>query len=89
MNRKECLETALAIVSVDRTATHGNPEDNFQDIAALWSVYLGRQVTSSDVASMMILLKMARIKSNPKHEDHWIDVAGYAACGVEVTTSGR
>jgi hypothetical protein len=33
---------------------------------------------------MMIQLELARIKTSPEHADHWIDVAGYAACGGEV-----
>ena len=53
-------------------------------MAAYWSAHLGTPVSRSDVAVMMIQLKLARIKTSPEHADHWIDVAGYAACGVEV-----
>jgi hypothetical protein len=35
---------------------------------------------------MLALLKVARIRSNPKHADNWIDIAGYAACGGEIAT---
>ena len=35
------------------------------------------------IANMMILLKVARLKSSPSHKDSWVDVAGYAACGAE------
>ena len=41
-------------------------------------------VTAHARAVMMIQLKLARIKTSPEHADHWIDVAGYAACGGEV-----
>ena len=44
----------------------------------------GTPVSRSDVAVMMIQLKLARIKTSPEHADHWMDVAGYAACGGEV-----
>jgi len=37
----------------------------------------------------MNLLKLARIKTSPEHADHWIDIAGYAACGGEVATNGN
>lgn len=33
----------------------------------------------------MLCLKMARLIHNPSHLDSWIDIAGYARCGVMVT----
>ena len=36
-----------------------------------------------DVAIMMNLLKTSRLAWSPTKEDHWIDTAGYAACGAE------
>jgi hypothetical protein len=32
----------------------------------------------------MTLLKVARISSNPKHVDNWVDGCGYLACGGEI-----
>lgn len=40
--------------------------------------------TASDVAQMMVLLKIARLENSPHHLDSWTDVAGYAACGAEL-----
>ena len=34
----------------------------------------------------MTMLKIARIKSNPKNPDNWIDGCGYLACGNELST---
>jgi hypothetical protein len=34
----------------------------------------------------MTLLKIARIASNPRHADNWVDACGYMACGGEVAT---
>lgn len=90
MNRKECLETALEIVMKDRQNDYGTPESNFATIAAYWSNYLQSRgfgdvvVASHDVAAMMALLKIARIASSPAKEDNWVDLAGYAANGVEI-----
>lgn len=84
MERKDILEAAMRCVQQDRQATHGKPEDSFRRIAELWSAYLGYTVDSADVAAMMALLKIARIASNPKNADNWVDLAGYAACGGEV-----
>lgn len=33
----------------------------------------------------MLCLKIARLTHNPSHLDSWIDIAGYARCGVMVT----
>lgn len=82
--RAQTLDTAKEIVCKGRQGEYGGPERNFSEIARLWAGYLGRPVEPHDVAAMMILMKVARIKANPAHEDSWIDIAGYAACGNEV-----
>ena len=85
MTRKEILEKAAEIVSGHREQDYGNPEDNFRIIANLWNAYLqDRLVTEKDVAMMMALLKIARIKTGVGTEDSFIDLAGYAACGAEI-----
>ena len=83
MTRKECLDAAAACVLKDRNNSYGGPEDSFGVIANLWSVYLGRKVYPADVAMMMSLLKIARIKGNQGYADGYVDLAGYAACGAE------
>lgn len=84
MNRAEILDTAKAYVTKDRAADHGDMEDNFATIAAFWSTYLNTPVNAHDVAAMMNLLKVARIRQNPGHDDNWVDGAGYLACGGEI-----
>jgi hypothetical protein len=87
MKRADILATASEYVSIDRAATHGDAEDNFRRVAALWNAYMGVDtISTADVAVMLALLKVARIKSNPQHADNWIDIAGYAACGGEIAT---
>lgn len=89
MNRSECLDKAKEIVNGARQENYGSPEENFARIAAFWTLYLQRHITPSDVASMMCLMKLARIQNNPKHEDSWVDICGYAANGVEINTEGK
>lgn len=84
INRKTILETAEACVCRDRQDQYGKPEDSFSEIAMLWTAYTGNDISPVDVAQMMILLKVARAKGNPKHQDNWIDIAGYAACAGEI-----
>lgn len=91
MNRKDILEAASkAVHAEDMDHDYGKPEDNFATIAELWSTYLGAvcddpdiYLSSRDVAAMMVLLKVARVATNEK-ADHWVDIAGYAACGGEI-----
>lgn len=85
MNRKEILDTATKTVCEDRQDSYGKPEDNFAIIANLWSGYLGGVLLEAeDVAVMMILLKIARIRTGKYKPDNFIDIAGYAACAAEV-----
>jgi hypothetical protein len=84
MARAKVLRTAEKYVCKDRAAQHGDMEDNFQTIAKYWGVHLGTEVTATDVAVMMTLLKVARIKGNAAHTDNWVDGCGYLACGGEL-----
>jgi len=87
MNRAFILESASKCVSKDRALTHGDVEDNFASIAAIWSARLGVTIRPDQVAIMLIDLKTVRAWGNPSHYDNWIDMAGYAACGGEVASS--
>ena len=82
--RKACLESAIEIVCKDREDTYGSPENNFSLIAELWTVYTGKKLTAKDVAIMMALLKIARIKTGKFKADNYIDLAGYAACACGI-----
>ncbi len=84
MQRAEILDTAKEYVTKDRAATHGEAERNFGLTAAYWSAHLDVAVSASDVAVMMTMLKLARIKSNPDNMDNWVDGCGYLACGGEI-----
>lgn len=77
MTRTELLNKANEIVTGHRESDYGSPEDSLKDISELWTAYLDRIVTSQDVAILMTLLKIARLKNNPDHIDSAIDAAGY------------
>jgi hypothetical protein len=85
MSRDDILREAAQAVTVDRAATHGDMEDNFSNIAQIWSVRLGKTVTAEQVAIMMVDIKTVRAWGNPGHMDNWVDMAGYAACGGEIS----
>ena len=88
VTRGQVLDTAKEYVTKDRAADHGDMEDNFKITAEYWSLHLGVKVDAIDVAVMMNLLKVARIKSNTKHPDNWVDACGYMACGGELAGRG-
>ena len=84
--RKELLTLAEKLVNGDRNVTYGDPVEDFRRTATMWSAYLGTEVEPHDVAALMALLKLSRIKWSPAKQDHWADLAGYAACGWDVVT---
>ena len=89
MKRDKCLNTAADLVCNDREETHGAADKSFSTIAALWSITLGHEVTVGKVAMMMMQLKQARIMTGRSNvADHWVDIAGYAALGCELSTEG-
>lgn len=80
MDRTILIEKAERIVNQDRNTRYGGPEESFTTIARFWSVFLGVEVSPLQVAGCMILLKLARLKKTPTHEDSVVDGIGYFAC---------
>jgi hypothetical protein len=96
--RQQLLQEAMKITAEDRNKAYGSPEDNFANITDYWMLYLNQrfpgkllELLPSDVAYMMILMKMARLATNITHRDSLVDIAGYAACGADcqVALAGR
>ena len=79
------LDQAASIVDADREKTYGKPDKNLRAIAEFWEAWLRARgklapdafLTSEDVASMMSLLKHARLANDPRHKDSQIDACGY------------
>jgi len=79
--RSDILKGAEELVNGDRNNQYGDPKQDFQRTADMWTAYLGTEVEPHDVAALMSLLKLSRIRWAPEKEDSWMDLAGYAACG--------
>ena len=98
MKRSEILKEAEKCVCGEREQDYGTPENNFETIAGLWTVYLnashgyfrklGVPISAKDVGMMMSLLKIARIATGSS-PDSFIDLAGYAACAGEICTKEK
>ena len=84
--RAQILHAAEEHIIEDRAIEHGDIEDNFGLIAAYWSEHLSTYVSPVDVAIMMTLLKIARLKHNEPNWDNWVDGCGYLACGAELVS---
>ena len=87
MTRDEILDKAADLITARRDEMYGDPRTNHQRIADLWSVILGVQVDADEVILCMIAVKMSRLIKTPEHEDSWVDIAGYAALGGEITSN--
>lgn len=82
--REQTLDEAKKCIMGNREQDYGTPESNFTTIASFWSDYLGMNISAQQVADMMILMKISRIKNGGGTGDSYVDIAGYAACGNEI-----
>lgn len=79
--RSEVLQTAEQLVNGDRNDDYGPPSQDFARTAAMWAAYFGVPIRAHDVAVALSMVKLSRIRVSPTVRDHWVDLAGYAACG--------
>lgn len=84
MNRGEILDEAKRLTAKDRQEIYGDPRTNHCRIADLWTIYLEHEITPSQVAICMGLVKVARLIESPDHLDSFIDLAAYASIGGEI-----
>jgi len=92
--REVLLHDASNLVVGTRNNDYGDPYDDFRLTSELWESYLSRifekrkgiKLEPHDIAAMMVLLKVSRLSWTPTKKDHWLDLAGYAACGWDCTT---
>ena len=100
MKREEILSVATRCICEYRQEAYGDASTNFETIAEMWAAYLKVRcvspgadvdINTEDVAAMMCLLKIGRIATGADRADRadsWVDLAGYAALGGELDTSG-
>jgi hypothetical protein len=83
------LEEAARVTSGDRRRDYDHATPNHARIANLWNSYLISRadrvamISPLDVATMMILLKIARACHTPTR-DSYVDIAGYAKCCSQI-----
>lgn len=86
MKRNDILSEAGDLINGDRAADYGDATLNHMRIADFWSCYLDRQIkfSPSDVAIMMMLVKVARCMESFK-DDSFVDICGYSALAAEMS----
>lgn len=80
-------QRAAALVGGDRLQQHGEADRNFENIAKLWSAYLGMPIAAEQVAWLNVLQKCARTKTGKFNLDDYVDAAGYAGIAGAVHPS--
>jgi hypothetical protein len=83
MKRNAVLADAGMKINGDRARDYGAAYENHSRIGQMWGAILGVDISPSQVAMMMIALKLSRLTNRPDHLDSWVDVCGYAALGGE------
>jgi hypothetical protein len=88
--RGRLLAEAAKTTEGARGKDYGTPLVNLGERTAdLWDAYMRHRdlpVDGRDVCIMQILVKVARLIESPAHRDSWLDIAGYAASGWEITS---
>jgi len=95
MNRTDILNATINVTSNDRLTDYETPEDSFSTIADYWNVRLrhkgllavGKELNATEVGMLLMLMKVARQEVSPSKADHYVDMAGYAACTGEISTT--
>jgi hypothetical protein len=73
----QALENAYRLIEGDRHVQHGKAEKCHDAIADLWTWWTGFKIDRHDVAMMMALLKIARMKTGAYNSDTFDDSLGY------------
>ena len=86
--RGSVLQEGITTINGERQDVYGSPESSFSLIAKYWRTYLQHkknlEITSSDVAMMMTLFKIARIANGSAHRDSYVDAAGYIGLAADM-----
>lgn len=68
----------------ERGADYGGIENNFANIANIYTTMTGNEFTAYDVALIMVAVKMARIRQSPYKDDNYVDAINYMAFAHEL-----
>lgn len=87
----DLLRQAIDITTGARANAYGHPSVNLARTAQLINAYLSgldRELTISDVAAVMVCVKLARLQQSPDHYDSLLDIAGYMSAAWDGINGG-
>ena len=91
MKALDVLERAISLIHGQRAKDYGDAQSSFQRMADLVNPIVKKadgNLSASDMALVMIQVKIARLQESPNHADSWIDIAGYAGLGAQLALRG-
>ena len=87
------LKEVEKLICKDRNESYGQPYENMDSTAKMLQAYLGNRtgesITASDVAIFGVILKLGRLRHDPKHLDSLLDIAGYVAIAYECVLTDK
>jgi len=63
---------------------YGGVENNFSNIAEIYSMISGLDIKPHDIALVMVCVKLARIRQSPLKRDNYLDLIAYCAFAAEL-----
>ena len=81
--REDILKEAQVLISNDRNTDYGAPKDNMQNTADLVNTVFDTDFSARDMAMIMVLVKISRMRKSPSKRDHYADLLGYGAIAFE------
>lgn len=76
MNHKEVLSSAVNTLK-DRADLYGSEEALFERVCTLYNVMTGQSLTPYDVNTIMVCVKLARMRFDRKVADNYVDAINY------------
>lgn len=70
-------EGTLGEIIDRRVRVYGNPNENFERIAQVWSGIVGHPIKAVEVPLMMAGMKLVRTQVSPDYSDNSDDIDGY------------
>ena len=68
---------------------YGRPDIFMGQLSQVWGAMLGKNLSSTQVAAMMMAFKAIRGCNNPGHEDSFLDAHGYAKIAMDILKNDK
>jgi hypothetical protein len=85
--RSKFLTEVDGAINGERSTSYGDPSVGFSKTASMFNAVTGAEILPVDVVIFNIVQKLERLSHTPGHRDSWLDIAGYAALGAEVSAA--